>query len=53
MTKEELELLLNDAVEYLDYVGWGDSWERECYADTRTKLQTWQAQYELEQGVKS
>lgn len=39
MTTEEL---LHEAIEYLDYIGWGrDSWERECYEDTRKKLQEW------------
>ena len=53
MTEEKLAALLHEAIEYLDYIGWGDRWERECYADTRTKLQTWQTKYQLEQGARS
>ena len=42
MTTEEL---LHEAIEYLDYIGWGNSWERECYADTRKALQEWDREH--------
>ena len=45
MTQEELEQLLHDAIDYLDYIGWGDRWERECYASTQDKLLAFQTKY--------
>lgn len=26
---------------HLDYVGWGDSWERECSEELRAKAKAW------------
>lgn len=50
MTQEELEQLLHDAIDYLDYIGWGDRWERECYASTRDKLLLWKIEYDKEKS---
>lgn len=50
MTEEELAALLHEAIDYLDYVGWGDRWERECYADTRKKLKAWKAEHPKEEA---
>lgn len=32
-----LERLANDLIEHLDYIGWGDSWEREGAKDLRER----------------
>ena len=48
MTEEKLAALLHEAIDYLDYVGWGDRWERELYADIRKKLETWKAEHPKE-----
>ena len=37
-TYEELRRALEQALEHLDYCGWGDSWERECSEDLRRDL---------------
>jgi hypothetical protein len=33
-TYEELRRALEQALEHLDWTGWGDSWERECARDS-------------------
>ena len=33
-TYEELLTAFADAMEHLDYCGWGDAWERECAEDS-------------------
>lgn len=43
----DVESLLNEAIEYLDYIGWGDKWEREVFEDTRNKLLQWRAEHEV------
>jgi hypothetical protein len=45
---EELKDGLSDAIQHLDYCGWGrDAWERECAEETRNKLSILQAKYSL------
>jgi hypothetical protein len=40
-TYKQLAKAFRDAMEHLDYTGWGDAWERECIEDsgTRKRLQ--------------
>jgi hypothetical protein len=37
-TYEELVKGLSDAIEHLNYCGWGDRWERECAENLRKEL---------------
>ncbi len=37
-TYEELTQALQQALDHLDYCGWGDSWERECSENLRREL---------------
>jgi hypothetical protein len=40
-TKPLVEFI-HELLEHLDYVGWGDSWERECSEELRQRAQEWQ-----------
>lgn len=37
-TYEQLLALLEELQGHLEYIGWGDSWERECAGDLQSRL---------------
>lgn len=37
MNEKELKALVCDLIDHLDYIGWGDSWEREVSEELRKR----------------
>lgn len=45
MTNEQLIELCNELIEHLEWIGWGDSWERECSVELKQRADQFAKEY--------